>query len=394
MTGLEWTFWGALFVVFYAYLGYGIVLYAMVKVKSVLAKPKDQQIGEEDFEPEVALIIPAYNEKDDVGEKVRNSFELDYPKDKLRIIFVTDGSDDGTPDVLKHYDGIEVMHKPEREGKIAAINRVMPDIKEPFTIYTDANAMLSPQTVRTIIRHYRNPYVGAVAGEKRIRTQEAAQASAAGEGLYWKYESRLKTWDSELNSVVGAAGELFSIRTSLFQPVERDTLLDDFMISLRISQKGYKVVYEPEAYAQEYPSQNVSEELKRKVRICAGGIQSIVRLKGLLNPLKYGLLSFQYVSHRVLRWSLAPISLLLMAIVSLPLMMQFGGIYTVMFALQCAFYLMAVPGWILEHKHMRVKLFFVPYYFFIMNLAVFLGFFRYMKGQQSVLWVRAERAKS
>ncbi len=394
MTGLEWTFWGALFVVFYAYLGYGIVLFAMVKLKSVFGKSQTDMILEEKFEPEVALIIPAYNEKYDVGEKVRNSLELDYPKDKLRIIFVTDGSDDGTPDVLKHYNGIEVMHKPEREGKIAAINRVMPEIKEPFTIYTDANAMLSPQTVRTIIRHYQNPYVGAVAGEKRIRIQEAAQASAAGEGLYWKYESMLKTLDSELNSVVGAAGELFSIRTSLFQPVERDTILDDFMISLRISQQGYKVVYEQEAYAQEYPSQNVSEELKRKVRICAGGIQSIVRLKGLLNPLKYGLLTFQYVSHRVLRWSLAPISLLLMAIVSLPLMIQFGGIYTVMFVLQCAFYLMAVPGWILEHKHMRVKLFFVPYYFFIMNLAVFLGFFRYMKGQQSVLWVRAERAKS
>jgi len=394
MNAVEWIFWSAFLTVFYAYLGYGVVLFALVKLKKIFGKSAQSSEENSIFEPEVALIIPAYNEKDEVARKVRNSLALEYPKNKLRIIFVTDGSDDGTPELLERFEGIEVMHKPERQGKIAAINRVMPSITSPITIFTDANTMLSRQTVRKMVRHYANEIVGAVAGEKRIQTEETAKASGAGEGLYWKYESLLKRWDSELNSVVGAAGELFSVRTHLYQHVEADAILDDFMISLRIAKSGYKVVYEPDAYAEELPSQNVREELKRKIRICAGGIQSIVRLSDLLNPLKYGMLSFQYISHRVLRWTLAPLALLAMVPLNLYLMVSVGGIYGVLFLLQMLFYLMAIPGWILEHKQMRIKLFFVPYYFFIMNLAVYLGFFRFMKGRQSVLWDKAQRARA
>ncbi len=392
MTGFEWAFWGAFFTAFYTYLGYGMMLFVLAKLKQMRRKPNNAH--NEEYEPEVALVIPAYNEKDDVGDKVRNSLELDYPQNKLRIIFVTDGSDDGTPVILKGYKGIEVFHKPQRQGKISAINRIMPEIKSPITIYTDANAMLSRQTVKQIVRHYQHPNVGAVAGEKRIRKATQTKVSGAGEGLYWKYESLLKRWDSELNSVVGAAGELFSIRTELYEPVEPDTILDDFMISVRIAQKGYKVVYEPEAYACEYPSQSVKEELKRKIRICAGGIQSMMRLNELLNPLKYGLLSIQYISHRVLRWTLAPLALFMMLPLNFQLILELGGMYSLLGAMQALFYLMAISGWILENKHMRMKLFFVPYYFFIMNLAVFLGFFRYLKGRQSVLWVRAARARN
>jgi len=393
MTAIEIIFWASAFLVIYAYVGYGAVLFVLVKLKHMFFGKN--ALNESDlFEPEVALVIPAYNEKEYVGDKVENSFALDYPKEKLKIIFVTDGSDDGTPNVLEKYEGIAVLHEPERRGKIAAINRIMPMIQAPITIFTDANAMLSTQTVRMIVRHYRDAKVGAVAGEKRIQRQSKERASGAGEGIYWKYESLLKKWDSDLHSVVGAAGELFSIRTELYQPVEKNAILDDFMISLRIAKNGYKVAYEPEAYAQELPSENVKEELKRKVRICAGGIQSIVWLKELLNPFKYGVLTFQYVSHRVLRWTLAPLALLLLIPLNMQLMLEFNGLYLVIFALQILFYLMAIPGWILEKQRLRVKLFFVPYYFFIMNLAVFLGFIRYLKGQQSVLWERSTRAKA
>jgi cellulose synthase/poly-beta-1,6-N-acetylglucosamine synthase-like glycosyltransferase len=236
-----------------------------------------------------------------------------------------------------------------------------------------------------------------VSGEKRIFSKEKDAAAGAGEGLYWKYESTLKKWDAELYSVVGAAGELFAIRTDLYREVERDTILDDFIISLRVAQEGYTIQYDPEAYAIETASANVKEELKRKIRISAGGIQSVVRLRSLLNVFKYGTLSFQYISHRVLRWTLAPLALLFLIVTGLILALDEGivgfGLYSVLFWLQILFYLSALLGWYLENRSIRIKLLFVPYYFFIMNLSVFLGLKRYLKGSQSVNWERAKRGK-
>jgi cellulose synthase/poly-beta-1,6-N-acetylglucosamine synthase-like glycosyltransferase len=242
---------------------------------------------------------------------------------------------------------------------------------------------------------FADPKVGCVSGEKRIYSKEKDAAAGAGEGLYWKYESTLKKWDAELYSVVGAAGELFAIRTELFQEVERDTLLDDFIISLRVAQKGYTIQYDPEAYAIESASANVKEELKRKVRISAGGIQSVIRLRSLLNFFKFGTLSFQYISHRVLRWTLAPLSLLFMIPINFVLALSESfsttGFFTILFYLQILFYVAALLGWYLENKSIKVKILFVPYYFFIMNLSVFLGFNRYIKGKQTVNWERAKR---
>ena len=213
--------------------------------------------------------------------------------------------------------------------------------------------------------------------------------------MYWRYESQLKKWDAELYSVVGAAGELFAIRTELWQEVEKDTLLDDFMISLRVAMQGKTIQYNPEAYAIENASANVKEELKRKVRISAGGIQSVVRLASLLNIFKYGTLSFQYISHRVLRWTLTPLLLLLIIPSNLFLALNEGlltlGIYSFLFWGQVVFYAAALLGWFLENKQIRLKMLFIPYYFFIMNLSVFLGFRRYLKGSQSVNWERAQR---
>lgn len=395
MTALKITFWILLFIVFYAYIGYGILLFILIKIKRMAGRSKAEfKTG---YEPEVTLFIAAYNEKDFVAEKLKNSLELDYPREKLHMVWVTDGSDDGTPDVLKQYQGIEVYHLPQRSGKIGAMNRGMQFVKTPVVVFCDANTMLGRESIRRIVRLFSDPKVGCVSGEKRIFSKEKDSAAGAGEGLYWKYESTLKKWDAELYSVVGAAGELFAIRTELYQEVERDTLLDDFIISLRVAQKGYTIQYDPEAYAIETASANVKEELKRKIRISAGGIQSVIRLRSLLNFFRYGTLSFQYISHRVLRWTLAPLSLLLMLVAGLILALHEGifnfGLYSIIFWLQVAFYIAALVGWYLENRSIRVKLLFVPYYFFIMNLSVFLGFKRYLKRTQSVNWERAKRGK-
>ena len=393
MIALKITFWILLFIVFYAYIGYGILLFILVRLKRLFSKAKGkEQTG---YEPDVTLFIAAYNEKDFVAEKVKNSLELDYPMEKLHQVWVTDGSDDGTPEVLKQYPGIEVHHLPQRSGKIGAMNRGMKFVKTPIVVFCDANTMLGRESIRRIVNLFSNAKVGCVSGEKRIFSKDKDSAAGAGEGLYWKYESTLKKWDAELYSVVGAAGELFAIRTELYQEVERDTLLDDFIISLRVAQQGYTIQYDPEAYAIETASANVKEELKRKIRISAGGIQSVVRLRSLLNFFKYGTLSFQYISHRVLRWTLAPVSLLFMLITGLALALNEGifacGLYSIAFWLQILFYLAALLGWYLENRSIRLKLLFVPYYFFIMNLSVFLGFKRYLKKSQSVNWERAKR---
>jgi cellulose synthase/poly-beta-1,6-N-acetylglucosamine synthase-like glycosyltransferase len=388
-------FWICLFIVFYSYLGYGLVLYILVRIKRLFTGKK--VTANTDYEPDVTLFVAAYNEKDFVDAKISNSFSLDYPREKVKHVWVTDGSNDGTPDLLRKYEGVEVYHLNERGGKIGAMNRGMQFVKTPIVIFSDGNTMLGHESIRRIVNLFSDPKVGCVSGEKRIFNKEKDDAAGAGEGLYWKYESTLKKWDAELYSVVGAAGELFAIRTELFQAVERDTLLDDFIISLRVAMKGYTIQYDPEAYAIESASANVKEELKRKIRISAGGIQSVVRLKSLLNVFKYGTLSFQYISHRVLRWTLAPLCLLIMIPVNFVLALNSNfdssDLYTILFYLQVLFYIAALFGWYLENRSIKVKLLFVPYYFFIMNLSVFLGLRRYLKGSQTVNWERAQRGK-
>ncbi|MGK0446489.1 MAG: cellulose synthase/poly-beta-1,6-N-acetylglucosamine synthase-like glycosyltransferase [Polaribacter sp.] len=392
---LKITFWSLLFIIVYTYVGYGVLLYVIIKIRRFFKVGKKVEV-DYSYEPEVTLFIAAYNEKDYVAEKMKNTLSLDYPKEKLNIVWVTDGSDDGTPDLLKGYPNTTVHHLDERNGKIGAMNRGMDFVKTPIVVFSDANTNLGKESIRRIVNLFSYPTVGCVSGEKRIIEKETDIASGAGEGIYWKYESTLKKWDAELYSVVGAAGELFAIKTSLYRHVEKDTLLDDFIISLRIAQEGYTIQYDPEAYAIETASANVKEELKRKVRISAGGIQAVVRLRSLLNIFKYGTLSFQYISHRVLRWTLTPLCLLVLIPISFILAYEEGifnaVLYPILFWLQIIFYCIALLGWFLENRSTRIKAFFIPYYFFIMNLSVILGFLRYMNKSQSVNWDRAKRA--
>ncbi|MFI5140450.1 MAG: glycosyltransferase family 2 protein, partial [Sphingobacteriales bacterium] len=335
------------------------------------------------------------NEESFIEEKIINSLQLKYPDGKLKLLFVTDGSNDKTPEIIGKYPQIKLLHQPERAGKIAAVHRAMEYVDSEIVVFTDANTFLNPEAIIRICRHYADSTVGAVAGEKRVQIDENADASAAGEGFYWKYESALKKWDSELYSVVGAAGELFSVRRSLYQDVPADTVLDDFMISMLIAAKGYRIVYEPEAYASETASENVSEELKRKIRIAAGGVQSILRLKSLFNPFRYPVLSFQYISHRVLRWTVTPFLLILVFVLNAVLAIRSGEtFYLIFFVAQALFYLLALLGFIMEKKHIRIKALFIPYYFCVMNYAVLMGIIRYFTTKQSAIWEKAQRKQA
>lgn len=383
-------FWITLFIVFYTFAGYGIVLFFLLKLKQLIVGRKIPVYDLNDL-PTITLIVAAYNEAGIIEEKIRDTLSLHYPADKLHFIFVTDGSTDGTPDLVRPYNAIRLLHTAERRGKIIAMHRAMQQVTTRVAVFTDANTYLNRDALINIARHYADPAVGAVSGEKRVRVSKVSDATA-GEGFYWKYESLLKKWDSELYSVVGAAGELFSIRTDLYQPVPPDTIVDDFMISLLIASKGYRIVYEPEAYAMEDSSANTKEELKRKIRIAAGGMQSILRLTSLLNPFKHPVLSFQYISHRVLRWTITPFCMILCLLLNIVIVFHHTElIYQALLAAQLFFYLLAFTGWIFELREIKIKPLFVPFYFCLMNYAVIMGIIRYFSKKQSAAWEKAKR---
>lgn len=382
-------FWIGLSVIFYTYVGYALVIFILSKLKS---QPKPLLSLPDENLPLVTILVAAFNEEQCIEDKITNTLNLDYPKDKLSIFFVTDGSTDNTPDIVKKFHAVKLFHEFQRKGKIHAVNRVMKQVTTPIVIFSDANTLLNPPAVRNLVRHYQNAQVGGVAGEKRIYKNEEDNASGAGEGFYWKYESFLKEKDAAVYSIVGAAGELFSIRTALYDEPAENTIIEDFYLSLSICAKGYRFMYEPEAYALETASASVEEEWKRKVRISAGGFQAMVKLKHLLNPFRYGILTFQYFSHRVLRWTLAPLFLPIVLLTNFWLALTGPLLYGVLFFLQASFYLLALAGYYFREKKISLKGFFVPYYFVVMNLSVYAGFLRYLKGNQSVVWEKAQRA--
>lgn len=395
-TLIQLLFWISIAIVFYTYAGYGILLYTLVKIKSCLRPtPPRPEFSEL---PTVTLLIAAYNEASVIKEKMENCRSLNYPKDKLKIIWITDGSSDETNEKLSQYPEITVYHQPERRGKTAALNRGMQFVNTPYTIFTDANTMLNTEAIVEIIAPFADPKIGCVAGEKRIAVLDKDNASSGGEGFYWKYESKLKYWDARLYSAVGAAGELYAIRTSLFETMPEDTLLDDFILSMRIAAKGYKIAYCDTAYAIEDGSADMKNEGKRKVRIAAGGLQAISRLKKLLvpNPFHLGILRFQYISHRVLRWSITP--LLLFLLFPLNILLSFipkiSPFYLTILILQVFFYALAMIGYYMQQKQIKPKFLFIPYYFLFMNLNVIKAFFYLRKNKGSGVWEKAQRKKT
>lgn len=388
---LKLLFWIFLFIIVYAYLVYTILLLFLAVIKLLFIK---KQSFSEDYEPDVTLFVPAYNEMDCIEQKINNSFQLDYPPDKIRFLWVTDGSNDGSPELLRQYKNVEVLHQDKRLGKINAMNRGMKFIQSPIVIFSDANTDLNKEAIREIVRLFSNNKVGCVAGEKRIYVEEKEKAVSAGEGIYWLYESFIKRIESSLGSALGAVGELFAIRTELYKEVEEDTILDDFIISMRVAKEGKMIKYAPNAYACERASFSIKEELKRKIRIASGGFQALKRIPGLLNIFRYGLLSLQFLSHKVLRWALVPLSFIVVFITNLlivlihPYAEQF---YVISLTIQIIFYFFALLGSVLKDYKIRLKFLFIPYYLFVMNYSIIAGMIRFFTQKQTAIWEKAKR---
>ena len=394
MLTLKILFWACLLIVFYTYIGYGILLYMIIRLKRLfVGKPQGATMPSDDELPTMTLMICAYNEEEVVAEKMANTLNLDYPKDKLRIMWVTDGSNDRTNELLAAYPQVDIVFSPERRGKTAALKHGLRELQTRYVTFTDANTMINASALREIARLFQDPTVGCVSGEKRVAAKQVGEIAAEGEGLYWKYESTLKKWDSELYSTMGAAGELYAIDPTLVRDVPDEALLDDFMMSMYIVDGGKRIAYTPDAYAKEYGSANIHEESKRKRRIAAGGLQSIWWLRGMLNPFHQPLVAFQYISHRVLRWSITPVAMVILLIVNIALVIAHAGtLYIILLALQVLFYLMALAGWLLNQHGHKNKLLYTAYYFVFMNLNVFRGMAYLRSHGKSGTWEKAKRS--
>jgi len=391
---LKIIFWLCLALVIYTYVGYGAVLYIILKIKNIFFRRETPPILPLDPQllPDVTLMICAYNEADVIEEKMQNIRALNYPQDKLCVMWVTDGSSDNSNEMLQAYPEVKLVYSPERKGKAAAMQHGLQENKAEYVIFTDANTMLNADAIREIVRQFMKKNVSCVSGEKRVAARHAGQATAEGEGVYWKYESMLKRWDSELYSAMGAAGELFAVRMSHYRPAPSNALLDDFMMSMLILMDGHRIAYTNEAYATEYGSASTAEESKRKRRIAAGGLQSIWWLRNLMNPFAYPKVAFQYVSHRVLRWSITPLALFALFPLNILLLFTDGSlIYELLFLVQLFFYLSALTGHILKVSGRRNKLLYIPCYFLFMNLNVFLGIGYLMSHKDSGTWEKARR---
>lgn len=373
---MEALFWILLFLVFYTYVGYGLFLLLYNTLF------KHRVVLQEGQLPGVTVVVPAYNEEDIIRQKIENTLALVYPANKLFFVFVTDGSTDSTPAIVKEFPIIHCLHQNSRGGKSAAINRAMQTVQTEVVIFSDANTLVHPQSIAKMVRHYGMADVGGVSGEKRIAAQGTSTVGF-GERLYWQYESLLKKAAGDFYTIVGAAGELFSIRSRCFRPLPESAILDDFVLSASVCLQGFRFLYEAEAYGTETASSTVKEERKRKVRISAGCYQSLVSLPGLLNPANGWRLVFQYVSHRVLRWVICPLALPLLLVSSAVLYAKHASpVYTFLFWAQVVFYLFAVAGSLVAGRTLRLRFLLLPYYFVFMVLSQYAGFYRFVTGRQ------------
>lgn len=377
-------FWSCFAILFYSYIGYGILLYLLNKPKIIEKNPTSAA-----YTPDITIVIPSFNEADFLIKKIENTLGLNYPANKLFIIVVADGSDDDSLNIIKKYPQITALYHPQRKGKAAAINHAMQQVQTPVVVFSDANSILNKDSLQNIVGHFNTDKVGGVAGEKRIYSTDNGVGQA--EGLYWQYESLMKKLDADFYTVIGAAGELFAMRTSLFHPMDESIILDDLFLSMKICLQGYIIAYEPNAFAEETPTISLHEEEKRKIRIAAGAFQAVNSIS-IKNLLHYPKVAFQYFSRRWLRWVVSPIAILLLLITNILLAIWFpASVYSGLLVVHILFYLFAVAGWYLIKTKRTIVWTTVPFYFLFMNYCMLRGLIFFMQGKYTVLWQKSAR---
>lgn len=372
-------FWLTVSLIIYSYFGYPIIL-------MILGFRKGLKVSKGEITHTLSLLVLAHNEERVIREKIENSLGLDYPRDKLEVVVASE-STDKTDEIVGEYSGQGIVLYPfeKREGKQVTIYRVIPLLKGEIVVFSDANALYKKDALRKLARNFSDPTVGCVCGElKYVNPQKASIGET--EGLYWRYEIFIKKLESKVHSVLGANGSIYAIRKKLYAPISKYRG-DDFEIPIKIAQQGYGVIFEPEAVSFEKTSSTTKEEFCRKVRIIAWVWKStLILIKDSLKPFK-GLLIFQLISHKLLRW-LVPIFLALLFISNIFLTSYL--FYRILLVVQIIFYLLSFWGYIEDQRKNKLnRIINVPYYFSMVNFAAFLGFCKFILGRQGNVWEKA-----
>jgi cellulose synthase/poly-beta-1,6-N-acetylglucosamine synthase-like glycosyltransferase len=378
---LHLLFWGSFALLFYSFFGYGILRYVLVNLKALFNKPEPVASN---FQPAVTVVVTCCNRGFVLEKKIQNCRELDYPKEKLQLLFITDGTTAKTGTMLQKYTEVNVLHNAGRSSKAAAENRAMQQVTTPIVIFTDADTLLNKDAVNNIVRHFADEKVGCVSGEKGIQLQTSI-VSAAGQSSSWRYDSFWKKLWGQLSGPVGATGKLVAFRTGLYEAVPEDTVLNGFVQSMYVAASGYKIVHEAEAYATETTAVTTKEELERKIRSCAGGWQAMKRLSGRLSMVKSPVLYLHYFSYCILRWAVNPLLLVLFFFSNVSLAWESPFFLTVLY-LQVFFYLTSLAGYCILGTQLKVNAFFLPYRVCIKSYSVVAGLICFLNGLESGIW--------
>lgn len=364
--------WSAVSLAFYSYLGYPLVLLALRLVIH-------RDVRKKRVTPIVSLLIPAYNEADVIQRKIKNSLALDYPADRIEVVVASDGSSDETAAIAQaRADGkrVRVLVFPQNRGKVATLNASVPELHGEVVVFSDAPAMLYPDSVRKLVENFADPEVGAVSGLYKVVKADQVNIGSS-EDFYWKYETFLKVKESQLDSTLGGHGHLHAIRKALYPFPQPGTINDDYVIPVSVLAKGYRAVYEPSAIV--YEEAHEMTGFGRRVRIMAGNIQQLREIRGLLQPLR-PLALFFFLSHKLTRL-LVPFAMLTALIANLFLLDS--PLYLATLFGQLFFYLLAAAGSLLR---LRPKVLMLPFYFCMINLATFFGFYHALSRRRSLAW--------
>jgi cellulose synthase/poly-beta-1,6-N-acetylglucosamine synthase-like glycosyltransferase len=375
-------FWISFGLVVYVYAGFPVCLLLLTWRRRTSPPP----IPSDDALPSISFVVAAYNEELVIEEKLLNCLRLDYPEEKLTFIFVSE-STDGTNDILLRYRSprIQVRIMPERGGKVASQAAAYPLCEGDILVFSDANTYYRSNCIKMLARHFADPQIGVVTGDVRLLPSE--QKFGQGESLYYKYERRLQELESTFWSTVAIDGAMYAMRRECFRPVSSGLIADDFVPAIKIALQGYRIIYDPEAIAEEDPTPGDAQEFWRKVRVVAYAIQSFLAGEGV-PPLRQTRLWWLYVSHKLLRW-FVPFDLIFMFLASG--VAAFGSPWWAgMLAAQVAFYALAVYAWRTPNR--AALPFRVPYYFCMVNLAALRGIVRGIRKQQRPVWTRTERS--
>lgn len=375
-------FWAAAVLLAQTYFLYPLWLLLLARVR-----PGRRQVpASPSHWPSVSLVVAAHDEAGCIGEKLENSLALDYPADRLEVLIGSDGSTDGTDAVVRaHPDPRVHLLAAPRAGKTSVLNRCIPAAGGEVVVLSDANTRIDPGALKALVRHFEDPEVGAVCGRLQLYNPTRAEYE---ESAYWKYESWLKALEGTQGAVVGANGGLYAMRRALFTRLPPSTIVDDFVIALRLLDQGYRVLYEPAALASEETTEDYGREFGRRARIAAGNFQSLGLVPGLLSPFR-GFPAFAFWSHKVLRWC-AP-ALMLIALAANVALLD-APFFQVTMGLQVAFYGLAVLGSLAVGPSIVRRTAGIAYYFVTMNLAIAVGFWRFLRNSQAAAWERTARA--